>query len=186
MTSRYKNLLLRTSSALIDQGGSAERFSAAAMPTLYSRLTTVQLSISDLADATTARPVTHQSKEATENVQDAAGALIKGSRDATLTEDQLYTDDEQSHIRFLGKYQDMPFFMVHAGKDYLNLHDNGRRTRGPARLPPRKDSDESADDVSSFTRDTGTDDLDLENSSESQLEKIGPRSRFLRHRNAFN
>lgn len=184
MTSRYKNLLLRTSSAFIGRGGSAERLSAAAMPTLYSRLTTVQLSISDLADATTARPVTHQSKEATDNVQDATEALIKGSRDATLTEDLLYTDDEQSRIRFLGKYQDMPFFMVHAGKDYFNLDDNGRRTRRPARLPSVKDSEESAVDLSSFTRDTGTN--DLENSSESQFEKTGLRLRFLRHRNTFN
>lgn len=154
------------------------------MPTLYSRLTTVQLSTSDLAEAITARPVTHQSTEATDNVRDAIGGLIKGSRDATLTEDPLYTDDEQSHIRFLGRNQNMPFFMVHAGKDYFNLDDNGRRTRRPARLPSVNDRNKSAVDESLPPRATSKN--VLKNSSDFQSERIGLKIRFLPHGTNLN
>ena len=106
------------------------------MPTLYSRLTTAQLSITDFTEATTAHPLQHQCKDARANIQHASKALVYGSRDRTLTEDPIYTQNSQSHIHFLGEYEDIPFFMVHAGKDYFDPHTSkGGRTRRPARSP---------------------------------------------------
>lgn len=41
--------------------------------------------------------------------------------------------DDGRHLRFLGKLEDMPFFMVRAGKDFFDPDTNGKRTRRPAR-----------------------------------------------------
>ena len=105
------------------------------MPTLYSRSTAIQLSVSHLSEATTAHPIPHQSPEARSNIQNATNSLVKASRNGTLMEDPINSTDGESHLRFLGKKQDMPFFLVQAGKDYFNPNASGRRTKRPIRSP---------------------------------------------------
>ena len=150
------------------------------MPTFYSRRTAVQLSVSDLPEATTPHPMSHQSKEATKNVQDVTKALIKGSRDGTLMEDPINIRDTQSHIDFLGKDRDMPFFMVQAGKDYFNQGDSGGRTKRPIRLPLIEITNKFAPRSSPDPYRTINDWI------ENNLEEIGLKLRFLCHRTMLN
>ena len=142
------------------------------MPTLYCRSTTIQLSISGLTLATTAYPVPHQSREARDNIQHATEALVKGSRDGTLTEDPLYSEKTQSHINFLGKNQDMPFFMVHAGKDYFDSQNNKRgRNRRVARSPLVETNSRPAPGLSSTG--VNTSGSNFETGSNIQSKKAG-------------
>ena len=101
------------------------------MPTLYGQNTTVQLSIADLDRTVTLNPRT---QHATESIKKVAQEFARGSKDGTLTETALNTEDG-SHIRFLGKHEDMPFFMVHAGKYLFDQTTMEKRNRRPARVP---------------------------------------------------
>lgn len=103
------------------------------MPTFYGRETTVQLSVAELGRATTSKPRTQQSLAASESIRNVAQEFARGSKDGTLTETPIYTDDG-SHVRFLGKQRDMPFFMVHAGKNFFDLNSKEKRNRRPARV----------------------------------------------------
>lgn len=103
------------------------------MPTLYGQKTTVQLSVADLGRATNANPKMQQSLAASESVRNVAQEFARGSKDGTLTETPLSTEDG-SHVRFLGKHGDMPFFMVHAGKNFFDLTTE-KKNRRPARVP---------------------------------------------------
>ena len=104
------------------------------MPTLYSAETTVQLSVADLKLATSPNPRTNQRPEATADVQRTLLEFTKGSRNGTLDETPLYAENG-SHLRFLGKHQDMPFFMVHAGKNFFDANSKEKRNRRAARIP---------------------------------------------------
>lgn len=150
------------------------------MPTFYSRTTAIQLSVSDLSEATTLHPMSHQSKEATNNVQDVTKAFVKGSRYRTLMEDPINIRDTQSHIDFLGKDRDMPFFMVQAGKDYFNQDNSGGRTKRPIRLPLIETTNKSAPRSSPDLCRTVNDWI------ENGLETPGLKLRFLCHRTISN
>lgn len=104
------------------------------MPTFYACKTTIQLSVADITRATTPNPRSVQCPEASQNIRSTAQEFARGSKDGTLTETPLLTEDG-SHIRFLGKHQDMPFFMVHAGKTFFELDASEKRNRRPARVP---------------------------------------------------
>ena len=104
------------------------------MPTFYAQKTTVQLSVADLERATTPNPRTQQSLVASKSIRNIAQEFAKGSKDGTLTETPFYTEDG-SHMRFLGKRGTMPFFMVHAGKNFFDLATKEKRNRRPARVP---------------------------------------------------
>lgn len=107
------------------------------MPTLYARSTTVQLSVADLKATTTSnyRPSLGSNMgEVTNNTAEFA----KGSRNGTLTETPLYTDDSGTHMRFLGQHQNMPFFIVQAGKHFFDSKIDKVRTRKPHRDPSIK------------------------------------------------
>lgn len=104
------------------------------MPTFYAQKTTVQLSVTDLGRATTTNPRRQQSLAASESIKNVAQEFARGSKDGTLTETPLYTEDG-SHIRFLGKHEDMPFFMVHAGNNFFDLATKEKTNRRPARVP---------------------------------------------------
>lgn len=107
------------------------------MPTLYARSTTVQLSVADLKTTTTTNfkpSVGSNMGEVTKN----AAEFARGSRDGTLTETPLYTDEGGTHMRFLGRHQNMPFFMVQAGKHYFDSKIDKVRTRKPQRDPSEK------------------------------------------------
>lgn len=104
------------------------------MPTFYAQKTTVQLSVADLGRATTPNPRTQQSLAASESIRNVAQEFARGSKDGTLTETPLYTEDG-SHVRFLGKHGNMPFFMVHAGRNFFDLATKEKRNRRPTRMP---------------------------------------------------
>ena len=104
------------------------------MPTFYAQKTTVQLSVADLGRATTPNPRTQQCHAASESIRNIAREFARGSRDGTLTETPLHTEDG-SHVRFLGKQENMPFFMVHAGKNFFDSTTKEKRNRRPARMP---------------------------------------------------
>ena len=104
------------------------------MPTFYAQKTTVQLSVADLGRATTPNPRTQQSHAASEYIRNVAQEFARGSKDGTLTETPLYTEDG-SHVHFLGKHETMPFFIVHAGKNFFDLTTKEKRNRRPARVP---------------------------------------------------
>lgn len=107
------------------------------MPTLYARSTTVQLSVADLKATTTTKhkpSVGSNMGEVTKN----ATEFVRGSRNGTLTEIPLYTDDGGTNMRFLGRHQNMPFFMVQAGKHYFDRKIGKVRTRKPQRDPSEK------------------------------------------------
>ncbi len=104
------------------------------MPTLYASSTTIQLSVADLAKTTTTDPKPLLSS----NVEDVArisAEFARGSRYGTLTEIPLYTNETHSHMRFLGTNQDMPFFMVQAGKTFFDRSSDKTHTRTPERVP---------------------------------------------------
>ena len=106
------------------------------MPTFYAQNTTVQLSVADLARATTSKPHTQQSHATSESIRNVAQEFTRGSKDGTLTETPFYTNDQDGgHLRFLGKIRNMPFFMVHAGKNFFDVNTKEKRNRRPARLP---------------------------------------------------
>ena len=113
------------------------------MPTFYAQKTTIQLSIADLGRATTSNPRTQQSLAASESVRNVAQEFARGSKDGTLTETPLYTEDG-SHVRFLGKHENMPFFMVHAGKNLFDLTTKEKRNRRPARIPSIGNNEEES------------------------------------------
>lgn len=105
------------------------------MPTFYAQKTTVQLSVADLGWTTTLNPHTQQSIATSESIRNVAHEFARGSKDGTLTETPLYTKDgKKSHVRFLGKHGNMPFFMVHAGKNFFDLTTK-ERNRRPDRVP---------------------------------------------------
>ena len=104
------------------------------MPTFYARSTTVQLSTADLSRAITANPLTKQDPAATDSIRNIALEFAKSSSKRTLTEESLLAKDG-SHVHFLGKHEDMPFFMAHAGKNFFDVQTPGKRNRRPARLP---------------------------------------------------
>ena len=104
------------------------------MPTFYAQKTTVQLSVADLGRATNPNPRTQQSLAASESIRNVAQEFARGSKDGTLTETPLYTEDG-SHVRFLGKHGNMPFFMVHAGHNFFDVATKEKRNRRPARMP---------------------------------------------------
>lgn len=104
------------------------------MPTFSALKTTVQLSVADLARTAILIPRTQQSLASSEAIRNASQDFARGSKDGTLAETTLYTDDG-SHLWFLGKQGHMPFYMVHAGKSFFDPTTKERRNRRPARVP---------------------------------------------------
>lgn len=104
------------------------------MPTFYAKSTTVQLSVANLEHTTTANIRTAQSPQTTEIIRDIAFEFAKGSKDGSLSEIAINGEDGH-HVQFLGKLENMPFFMVRAGKDFFDLNGSERRNRRPARVP---------------------------------------------------
>ena len=132
------------------------------MPTFYAQKTTIQLSVADLGRAAPANPCTQQSIASSESIRSVAQEFAKGSKNGTLTETPFHTEDG-SHVRFLGKHGDMPFFMVHAGKNFFDLTTKEKRNRRPARVPlTETGQSESAPTAADLAREkvnfgTGTD-----------------------------
>ena len=107
------------------------------MPTYYSRLTTVQLAVADLQDTTTTKPESRFTSAAFDQISICAAKFARASITGTLDETPILTEDaKQTHVRFLGKFSDMPFFIVRAGQSFFDLGIEGGRTRRPARVPP--------------------------------------------------
>lgn len=107
------------------------------MPTLYARSTTVQLSVADLKTTTTTNykpSLGSNMGEVTNNTAEFA----RGSRNGTLTETPLYTDDSGTHMRFLGRHKNMPFFIVQAGKHFFDRKIDKVRKLKPHRDPSVK------------------------------------------------
>ena len=104
------------------------------MPSYSASDTTIQLSVADLGRATTPNPRTQQSLSASATIRDISQGFTRGSRDGTLTETSLETE-QGHHLRFLGKQGTMPFLMVHAGQNFFDLSSKERRNRRPARMP---------------------------------------------------
>jgi len=102
------------------------------MPTLYSHSTSVQLSVANLVKATTQNPQPRQCSASTASIKHIDLEFAKASKDGTLAETALLGDDGR-HLRFLGDHEDMPFFMVRAGKDFFNSNDTEKTTKRPAR-----------------------------------------------------
>lgn len=110
------------------------------MPTLYGHSTSVQLSVANLAKATTQNPESRQCNASTASIKKIDLEFAKASRDGTLAETVLLGDDGR-HLRFLGKSKDMPFFMVCAGKNFFDPDCMENTTIRPARSVRTQTSD---------------------------------------------
>ena len=110
------------------------------MPTLYGRNTTVQVSLADLGKVITQNPRPKQCPETTNSIGKIELEFINASRNATLAEQSLLGEDEK-HLRFLGRHEDMPFFMVRVGKDFFNPNAAERKTRRAARTVRQQTTD---------------------------------------------
>ena len=106
------------------------------MPTFYARSTTIRLSTADHALTTTAKPVGHSSKEAADHLQNIIAEFANGAEGGGMSETSIDDKESGSHIRFLGKRKDMPFFMIRAGKDSLSSNNPTGKREAPAVPPP--------------------------------------------------
>ncbi|KAM0804420.1 hypothetical protein BDR22DRAFT_599332 [Usnea florida] len=109
------------------------------MPRFAGVGTTIQLSVADLRRTTTLNPGTQQSVAVTESIKYVAQEFAKGSIDGTLTETPLCTEDgseDESHMQFLGKLKNFPFYMVQAGKNFFHLRTKEKRNRRSFRVLP--------------------------------------------------
>ncbi|KAL9110697.1 MAG: hypothetical protein Q9187_008019, partial [Circinaria calcarea] len=102
------------------------------MPTFYARSTTIRLSTADHALTTTAKPVGHSSKEAADHLQNIMAEFAKGAEGGGMSETSIDDKESGSHIRFLGKRKDMPFFMIRTGKDSLSSNNPTGKREAPA------------------------------------------------------
>lgn len=104
------------------------------MPTFYGQNTAIQLSVADLGQAITTNPGIRQCTPVSESIRNIALEFGRGSKDGTLTETPVYTENE-SHMRFLGSNGTMAFYMVHAGKTFFDSSTEERRNRRSVRIP---------------------------------------------------
>lgn len=102
------------------------------MPTLHSHSTTVQLSVANIPKVITENPQTGQCNASTTNIKNVELEFAKASGNGTLAEDALSGDDGR-HVDFLGKYQNMPFLLVRAGKDFYSPNAAQKTTMRPAK-----------------------------------------------------
>lgn len=110
------------------------------MPKFYGRNTAIQVSVAELAKVTTQNPRPRQCPESTSSIGKIELEFTKASKEATLAEESLNGKDGR-HLRFLGTNEDMPFFMVQAGKNFFNPDAMARRTRRPAKSLKQQTTD---------------------------------------------
>lgn len=113
------------------------------MPTFHNHSTAVQLSVANIPKVITQNPQPGQCAASTTNIKHVELEFAKASGDGTLAEDALSGDDGK-HLDFLGKHQDMPFFMVRVGKDFYNPNATQKTTRRPAKSVKAQISDSTA------------------------------------------
>ena len=113
------------------------------MPTYYPRWTTVQLAVADLADTTINKPESRSHPGVNEEISRCTAKFAKASENGTLDETPISTEDVnrsdmryRSGMHYLGKSGNMPFFMVRAGRAFLELDTAESGTRRAARVPP--------------------------------------------------
>ena len=118
------------------------------MPKNYGRNTSIQLSVADLAKVITQNPRPKQCPETTSSAASIESEFLKSSEHWTLAEETFY-DQDGRHLWFLGKAKDIPFFMVHAGKDFFDPNPLVKQTRKPAKTIKQQ----QADNVSVYEHD---------------------------------
>ena len=84
------------------------------MPKFYAGGTAIKLSAVRLQDTITEQPTVNKSIQSTLNVKEAEDAFSKSGLDDAFAETAIEDEETQSHMRFLGRSRDMPFFLVHA------------------------------------------------------------------------
>lgn len=102
------------------------------MPTLHSHSATIQLSVANIPKVITENPQTGQCNASTRNIKNVELEFAKASGNSTLAEDVLLGDDGR-HLDFLGKHENMPFFLVRAGKDFYSPNAAQKTTIRPAK-----------------------------------------------------
>lgn len=147
------------------------------MPTYFARSSKVTLSIANLAKTTDPGPLDHRDAQTRNRLQTATSEISNGT---VLKEMPIYTQDDRSHIRFLGEHRDMPFFMVRTGEYSLDSETHGRTVEDSSTLFPPASSTSSCDSValirsgtaySSFTTPTPKLATDLAHSLEASREE---------------
>ena len=98
------------------------------MPTFYSKLVTTQVSVADLVKSTT---VISSAGEA-ERIKKVFTNSMDGG---TLWETPIVCQNGSTQMQFLGDCQSIPFLIVHAGKEFFNIHTQRQRNKRPLRLP---------------------------------------------------
>ena len=91
-----------------------------AMPKSFSGGITVRLSSVKLEDTITKRPTVNKTPESTLNVAKATHSFSDSGVDDAFGEHDIEDEETNSHLRFLGHKQDMPFFLVHASDRSAN------------------------------------------------------------------
>ena len=89
------------------------------MPTFFARSTSIQLCAASIEATTTRNPVLHQHPDVYKTISGINETFDQASWHGGLTEEPLCDEDTKSHMRFLGPRENMPFFLVHAGKDFF-------------------------------------------------------------------
>lgn len=90
------------------------QFPPSVMPKFYAGGTSIKLSAIKLQDTITEQPTVNKSIQSTLNVKQAEDAFSKSGVDGGFAENAIEDEETQSHMRFLGRSRDMPFFLVHA------------------------------------------------------------------------
>lgn len=110
------------------------------MPSYYARSTAIQLSTAPLATTSSTNASTIQSHETSSAIQSINTVFSKASLFQTLNEESIQDTEVGSHIHFLGKDKNIPFMIVHAGKQVTAAPSHGQVVgpglRGTAR--PRR------------------------------------------------
>ena len=102
------------------------------MPTLYGKKrTTVELSVANVAHATTLDPEGRQGSVVLNEASRISDVFAQGSEHGTLAEYDI-PDETGLHLRLLGEDQSIPFKLVRAGKAFFARdHQTEKKTRRP-------------------------------------------------------
>ena len=147
------------------------------MPTYFARSTKVELSVSNLAKSTDQGPLFHRDAQTKIKLQAAASELSNGT---VLKEIPIYTDNDGSHMRFLGEHKDMPFLMVRTGKYFFDDEMHGSTSKRSSIVSSPASSTSSCDSIaligsgstlSSLPTSTPKLEMDLGQCSEAPTEK---------------
>lgn len=102
------------------------------------------LSTASLVKSTDPGPLTHRDMHTRNRLQTATSELSNGT---VLNEMPIYSEQDRSHLRFLGEDNDMPFFMVGTGVFHMGSSTHATTSEPSPRVLSRTSSSASCNSV---------------------------------------